>query len=394
MRARALGAGVVPARRPRGPRSAAARARPARRLGDGERALVQIVAGRRPRASSGGCSGAARRIRAGVRRAGSAACSTSSRPARRRAAARSNRQPRCARGAREGRAPALPLPSSGVAVAAPPERRARADPRPRRRLRRLRGQGRPAPPPPPCAPHASSRTRALGRRGFLLSIPSWPRSRTCPASGGAARARARRRAQRRPAPRPARDGKPLGLAASGEPVALAVADARYHLHLLGPTGVGKSTLIARLALADLGPAGARSSIDPKGDLVEEILERIPPGSKGGSICSIRSTRPARPERARKAPTTIWSSTSWSGSSAASTSASGGRAPTTSCAPPCSPCSRRAGRDARRRAPAAHRRALARAAAARARGTRSGSSPSGSGTTSSARRPGRRRPGRC
>src|SRR5205823_2680789 len=47
------------------------------------------------------------------------------------------------------------------------------------------------------------------------------------------------------------EGKPLGRGLDGEPIALAVSDAHYHLHLLNPTGVGKSTLIARLALDDL-----------------------------------------------------------------------------------------------------------------------------------------------
>ena len=119
--------------------------------------------------------------------------------------------------------------------------------------------------------------RALGRRGFLLSIPELaalahlPGERALP---GLVRAGARSVA---PPPGLPGDGKPLGLAASGEPVALAVADARYQLHLLGPTGVGKSTLLARLALADLEAGRGAVVIDPKGDLVEEILERIPAG---------------------------------------------------------------------------------------------------------------------
>lgn len=121
------------------------------------------------------------------------------------------------------------------------------------------------------------RLRALGRRGYLLSIPELaglahlPGERALP---GLVRAGARSVA---PPPGLPTEGKPLGLAASGEQVALAVADARYHLHLLGPTGVGKSTLVARLALADLDAGRGAVVIDPKGDLVEEILERIPAG---------------------------------------------------------------------------------------------------------------------
>jgi TraM recognition site of TraD and TraG/Type IV secretion-system coupling protein DNA-binding domain len=121
------------------------------------------------------------------------------------------------------------------------------------------------------------RLRTLSRRGYLLSLPELaalahlPGERALP---GLARAGARSVA---PPPGLPSDGKPLGLSASGEPVALAVADARYHLHLLGPTGVGKSTLLARLALADLEAGRGAVVIDPKGDLVEEILERIPAG---------------------------------------------------------------------------------------------------------------------
>src|SRR5436190_4229606 len=72
-------------------------------------------------------------------------------------------------------------------------------------------------------------------------------------------------------------GKPLGVDARGDPVLLAIADARYHLHLLGPTGVGKSTLLARLALDDLLAGRGAVVVDPKGDLVEDLLARIPDG---------------------------------------------------------------------------------------------------------------------
>ena len=72
-------------------------------------------------------------------------------------------------------------------------------------------------------------------------------------------------------------GKPLGLDSGRRPVLLDPVDARYHLHVVGPTGVGKSTLIARLVLADLEAGRGAAVIDPKGDLVEELLARIPAG---------------------------------------------------------------------------------------------------------------------
>jgi hypothetical protein len=80
-----------------------------------------------------------------------------------------------------------------------------------------------------------------------------------------------------PPPGLPRDGKPLGLSAGGEAVNISVADARRHMHLLGPTGVGKTTLIARLVLADFDAGRGAVVIDPKGDLVEDLLARIPAG---------------------------------------------------------------------------------------------------------------------
>jgi Type IV secretion-system coupling protein DNA-binding domain len=117
--------------------------------------------------------------------------------------------------------------------------------------------------------------RRLGRGAFLLSVPELaalahlPTDETTP---GVDRAGAR---SVPPPPRLPATGKPLGIASNGRRVVLAPADARHHLHLLGPTGTGKSTLIARLALDDLAAGRGAVVIDPKGDLVEDILDRIP-----------------------------------------------------------------------------------------------------------------------
>lgn len=54
------------------------------------------------------------------------------------------------------------------------------------------------------------------------------------------------------------------------------ADARLrHLWLLGPTGTGKSTLIANMALQDADAGRGFALVDPKGDLVADILARLP-----------------------------------------------------------------------------------------------------------------------
>src|SRR5712692_8390242 len=61
------------------------------------------------------------------------------------------------------------------------------------------------------------------------------------------------------------------------PVKISQEDRREHVHILGPTGVGKSTLLLNLALQDIDDAAIGVGvIDPKGDLVRELLERIPP----------------------------------------------------------------------------------------------------------------------
>jgi len=81
-------------------------------------------------------------------------------------------------------------------------------------------------------------------------------------------------------PTPDRAGprvNPLGTADTGtrRPVGLAVPDARHHLHLLGATGSGKSTLMAQLILADAHAGRGVVVIDPKGDLVTDLLDRLP-----------------------------------------------------------------------------------------------------------------------
>jgi Type IV secretion-system coupling protein DNA-binding domain len=102
------------------------------------------------------------------------------------------------------------------------------------------------------------------------------------------------RAAASPRPRPARlrlvppdatsrhSVKALGVAAVGEPVliGLAPADARHHLHIPGPTGTGKTTLLLNLALADARAGRGLAVFDPKGDLVRDLLARLPASAAG------------------------------------------------------------------------------------------------------------------
>lgn len=117
------------------------------------------------------------------------------------------------------------------------------------------------------------------RRGFLLSaaelatIAALPQDIAVP---GLDRARAK------PMPAPVavaaggRGTKVLGKADVGShSVALNVADARQHLHVLGSTGSGKSTLLMNMILDDIHARRGVLVIDPKGDLVVDLLDRIP-----------------------------------------------------------------------------------------------------------------------
>lgn len=70
-------------------------------------------------------------------------------------------------------------------------------------------------------------------------------------------------------------------AVSSEPtqpgrLGISIHDALFHTVLLGPTGAGKSTAMAQLALADIRAGRGVLLIDPKTDLVHDLLARIPP----------------------------------------------------------------------------------------------------------------------
>lgn len=52
-------------------------------------------------------------------------------------------------------------------------------------------------------------------------------------------------------------------------------DRRRHLYMIGQTGTGKSKLLLNMALADIGQNQGVCVIDPHGDLIDDILERVP-----------------------------------------------------------------------------------------------------------------------
>ena len=79
------------------------------------------------------------------------------------------------------------------------------------------------------------------------------------------------------APNQAAGIKPIGVTDAGiaRPVGLAVPDARHHLHVLGATGSGKSTLMTHMVLDDVEAGRGAIVVDPKGDMIVDILARLP-----------------------------------------------------------------------------------------------------------------------
>ncbi len=73
-------------------------------------------------------------------------------------------------------------------------------------------------------------------------------------------------------------GVVLGLSTfpgSERPIALDTQAQLRHLHSVGPTGVGKSTLLLNSIIQNLQRGVGVTVLDPKGDLIADVLERIP-----------------------------------------------------------------------------------------------------------------------
>jgi len=87
------------------------------------------------------------------------------------------------------------------------------------------------------------------------------------------------RAPKLPPPSGVSDGmRQIGIstwADAGVPVRLSLPDSRHHLHLLGATGTGKTTVMGNLAVQDIVAGRGVGLLDPKGDLAHAVLARIP-----------------------------------------------------------------------------------------------------------------------
>jgi hypothetical protein len=60
-----------------------------------------------------------------------------------------------------------------------------------------------------------------------------------------------------------------------KPVYLSLDRARRHVHLIGASGSGKSNLLLQLLLEDVKQGGGIALLDPHGDLVDDLLVRLP-----------------------------------------------------------------------------------------------------------------------
>lgn len=85
--------------------------------------------------------------------------------------------------------------------------------------------------------------------------------------------------------------KTLGAAFGGQRVGLAAAEGRQHMHVIGSTGSGKSTLLLNMMLADIRDRRSIVLIDPKGDLVNDLLDRLDPAETAGRLVLIDPDRP-------------------------------------------------------------------------------------------------------
>lgn len=117
--------------------------------------------------------------------------------------------------------------------------------------------------------------------GELVGLLGWPLD--TPALPGV---RLGTSPQRLPDARLPRTGRILGAATwsgSQRPIAQPIRGALSHTLIAGPTGVGKSTLLANLAVQDMAAGRGLVLIDGKGDTVDAVLARVPRARQGDVI---------------------------------------------------------------------------------------------------------------
>jgi Type IV secretion-system coupling protein DNA-binding domain len=140
----------------------------------------------------------------------------------------------------------------------------------------------------------SAVTSTPWRWGLQLNISELPGLLAWPiANSGAGLAISQRAARLLPPPRGlSRSGRLLGRSPlTQRDVYLSRPGSMQHLHVLGPTGTGKSTLLVHLMLQDIVSGASVVALDPKGQLVDEVLARFPE-SRRDDLVVIDPTDPA------------------------------------------------------------------------------------------------------
>ncbi|NQX29528.1 type IV secretion system DNA-binding domain-containing protein [Microbacteriaceae bacterium VKM Ac-2854] len=66
-------------------------------------------------------------------------------------------------------------------------------------------------------------------------------------------------------------------------IGIPIQDAAFHTVLLGPTGSGKSTAMLSMIVADMEAGRGVLVVDPKADLVADVLERVPAARRGDVV---------------------------------------------------------------------------------------------------------------
>jgi hypothetical protein len=72
-------------------------------------------------------------------------------------------------------------------------------------------------------------------------------------------------------------------AGQATPVTLSQEQRAQHCYMIGASGTGKSTLLLNLILQDIGAGAGLAVLDPHGDLIDELLSRIPESRWGDVI---------------------------------------------------------------------------------------------------------------
>ena len=150
-----------------------------------------------------------------------------------------------------------------------------------------------------CPAPPGGSTPACSGRGCLLSVPELAALAKLPGDAalpGLERAGARSVPPPPGIALPGPHARPLGVTDAGapRPVALAVPDGRHHLRIIGATGAGKSTLLTGQVLADAAAGRGAVLIDPKGNAVADILARLPEDAAGRVVLFDPDDRGAPP----------------------------------------------------------------------------------------------------